>query len=39
MIEFHPEDRVARIIDRVLIGAAMVSLTFGLATGLWGLLQ
>lgn len=39
MIEFQPEDRVARIIDRVLIGAAMVSLTFGLATGLWGLLQ
>jgi len=39
MIEFQPEDRVARIIDRTLLCAAMVSLTFGLATGLWGLLQ
>lgn len=39
MIEFPPDDRAARVIDRVLIGAAMLSLTFGLATGLWGLLQ
>lgn len=39
MIEFRPEDRMARVIDRVLLGAAMLSLTFGLATGLWGLLQ
>ena len=39
MVEFQPEDRVARLIDRALIGAAMVSLLFGLATGLWGLLQ
>jgi hypothetical protein len=39
MIEFRPEDRTARVIDRILLGAAMLSLTFGLATGLWGLLQ
>ncbi|AIQ90145.1 hypothetical protein ABIC70_001360 [Methylobacterium sp. 1973] len=39
MIEVQPEDRVARVIDRVLLYAAMLSLTFGLATGLWGLLQ
>lgn len=39
MIDVQPEDRVARAIDRVLLGAAMLSLTFGLATGLWGLLQ
>ena len=39
MVELQSEDRVARRIDRALIGAALVSLTFGLATGLWGLLQ
>ena len=39
MIEFPPEDRAARLIDCVLLGAAMLSLAFGLATGLWGLLQ
>jgi hypothetical protein len=39
MVEIQPEDRTARVIDRVLLGAAMLSLTFGLATGLWGLLQ
>ena len=39
MIEFPPEDRAARLIDRALLGAAMLSLTFGLGTGLWGLLQ
>jgi hypothetical protein len=39
MIDIRPEDRTARIIDRALLGAAMLSLTFGLATGLWGLLQ
>ena len=39
MIEFQPEDRAARLVDRVLLVAALLSLTFGLATGLWGLLQ
>jgi hypothetical protein len=39
MVEIQPEDRTARVIDRILLGAAMLSLTFGLATGLWGLLQ
>jgi hypothetical protein len=39
MIDNLSEDRTARVIDRVLLGAAMLSLTFGLATGLWGLLQ
>ncbi|SEH52945.1 hypothetical protein SAMN02799625_03225 [Methylobacterium sp. UNC300MFChir4.1] len=39
MIDVQPEDRAARVIDRVLLCAAMLSLTFGLATGLWGLLQ
>ena len=39
MIESHPEDRAARLIDRALVAAAMLSLTFGVATGLWGLLQ
>jgi hypothetical protein len=39
MVEFQQEDRVARRIDRALLGAALVSLTCGLATGLWGLLQ
>lgn len=39
MVEIQPEDRTARMIDRVLLGAAMLSLTFGLATGLWSLLQ
>ncbi|SDA13466.1 hypothetical protein SAMN02799622_00988 [Methylobacterium sp. UNC378MF] len=39
MIDVQPEGRAARVIDRVLICAAMLSLTFGLATGLWGLLQ
>ena len=39
MIEFQPDDRAARMIDRVLLCAAMLSLTFGVATGLWGLLQ
>ena len=39
MIDVQPEDRAARVIDRVLLCAAMLSLTFGLITGLWGLLQ
>lgn len=39
MVEIQPGDRTARVIDRILLGAAMLSLTFGLATGLWGLLQ
>jgi hypothetical protein len=39
MIDVRPEDRVARLIDRTLLCAAMLSLTFGLVTGLWGLLQ
>jgi hypothetical protein len=39
MVHSHPEDRVARVIDRALLGAAMLSLAFGLGTGLWGLLQ
>jgi hypothetical protein len=39
MIEFQPDDRAARMIDRVLLCAAMLSLTFGLGTGLWGLMQ
>lgn len=39
MVEIQPEDRIARVIDRALLGAAMLSLTFGLVTGLWGLLQ
>lgn len=39
MIELQPDDRAARVIDRILLCAAMLSLTFGVATGLWGLLQ
>ena len=39
MIETQPDDRAARLIDRALMAAAMLSLTFGLTTGLWGLLQ
>lgn len=39
MGESQPEERAARLIDRMLLGAAMLSLAFGLATGLWGLLQ
>jgi hypothetical protein len=39
MIELQPDDPAARVIDRVLLCAAMLSLTFGVATGLWGLLQ
>ena len=38
MIESQPDDRAARLIDRALVAAAMLSLTFGVATGLWGLL-
>lgn len=38
-IEFRPHDRADRLIDRVLLCAAMLSLTFGVAAGLWGLLQ
>ena len=37
MVEFQPEDRVARIIDRALLGAAALSLACGQATGLWRL--
>ncbi len=39
MIDIQPEDRTTRVIDRALLCAAMLSLTFGLATGLWGLLS
>jgi hypothetical protein len=39
MIEYQPDDRTARLIDRALVAAAMLSLTFGLAAGAWGLLQ
>lgn len=39
MIVLQSEDRVARRIDRALLGAAMLSLTLGLAAGLWGVLQ
>ncbi|CAM3187948.1 hypothetical protein JHFBIEKO_3882 [Methylobacterium mesophilicum] len=39
MIVLESEDRVARRIDRALLGAAMLSLTLGLAAGLWGVLQ
>ncbi|WP_279601997.1 hypothetical protein [Methylobacterium sp. E-005] len=38
-LECQPDDRAARLVDRVLLCAAMLSLTFGLATGLWGLLH
>ncbi|GJE09244.1 hypothetical protein FOHLNKBM_0266 [Methylobacterium longum] len=38
MIERQPEDRAARLLDRALVAASMLSLTFGVATGLWGLL-
>ena len=36
MVECQPEDRVARIIDRARLAAA-VPRACGLATGLWGL--
>ncbi|SFL46784.1 hypothetical protein SAMN05192568_1005111 [Methylobacterium pseudosasicola] len=39
MVEDQPKDRVVRRIDRALLGAALLSLAFGLATGLWGLIQ
>lgn len=39
MIMLQSEARVARRIDRALLGAAMLALTFGLAAGLWGVLQ
>ena len=37
MVECQPDDRVARIIDGALLGAAAPSRACGLATGLWGL--
>ncbi|CAA2160815.1 hypothetical protein MBRA_05970 [Methylobacterium brachiatum] len=37
MVEYQPEDRVARIIDRARLAAAVPSRACGLATGLWGL--
>ena len=39
MTDFQQEDRTARTIDRLLLGAALLSLTFGVSTGLWSLLQ